>query len=99
VHIGALLLLIGTFWPVIGLALVALLALATHGRLRVWILFLGPLLAMVPCWLFGAQIAYNGNLLFAALFGFAVIALVIYYPVLAIAVLIIYVRKRKAGAG
>jgi len=87
--------LLGTFWPVLGMALVAFLAIFIR-KARWWILFLGPIVVMVPCFVFGNVIGQNGNLLFIALFLSLLAGLCIYYPVLAVTGLIVFYRRSRA---
>jgi len=64
--------------------LVLVAAVIISKRYRWWVLYIAPIVAMLPCVLFGGDIAYNGNLLFAVIFGFAVIGWVVYYMVLVV---------------
>jgi len=65
-------------------------------KARWWILFLGPLVVMVPCLVFGDVIGQNGNMLFVALFLILLTGLYIYYPVLCLTGLIVFYRRSRA---
>ena len=93
--IRGLLVLTGTFLPIIGILLTALLAiLARPGKQRMLVLFSVPLLTFLLCWVFGEALSYNGNLLFAVIVSSFTLMLCLYYPVLIIIALVM-ARKQK----
>lgn len=87
--------LIGTFWPLAGLGLVAIAAILASGRLCWWILVLGPVAVMAPCFFYAEAIAYNGNLLFTVIFLCSLIGLMLYYLLLIAVAVVLLVRKRS----
>ncbi len=91
-----MLIVIGTFLPIIGVILTVVLALKLPpGRKRWMVLFGVPLITLLLCCVFGRQIAYDGNLLFAVIFGGFALMLFFYYPVLIVAA-IVGAMKRAA---
>lgn len=92
----AMLKVVGTLLPFAGMALTLVLAAATRGLMRWLILALVPLATFAVCYMFAEAIAYNGNMLFAALFSLLVVLLIGYYPCLLLAGIIVLLRRRKA---
>ena len=92
-----ILILAGTFLPVAGPALAIVIGLNLNGWPRWAMLFLGPVVSVLPCYYYGAEIGYNGNMLFAALFAISAIFLVLYYPALVLYLLIRRLKLRKAN--
>ena len=93
--IAPFLVVLGTFWPVVGLALALIIALLLRARWRWTALFLLPPLLQVPTFLFAEQIAYNGNMLFVVMLGFMVVCLLGYYSVLVIVAIVMLIRTRQ----
>lgn len=91
-----LLKIFGTLLPFAGLALTLVLAAATRGLRRWLVLALVPLATFAVCYTFAKAIAYNGNMLFVALFSLLVVLLAVYYPCLLLAGIIVWLRHRKA---
>lgn len=86
------LILLGTFLPVIGIGVTALLAVVTRGVAR-WAILTGiPALTLVLCWLVMDPVWSNGNLLAAAIYMTYVGALLTYYPLLVAAGVLSYRR-------
>ncbi len=61
--------LIGTVWPLVTFPFVFLAAIVSPKRYRWCVLFIAPLVVMLPCIVFAGDIASNGNLLFAVILG------------------------------
>lgn len=93
-QIKNILILIGTVWPVLGFCLALLIASVLPGWKRWLMLFLGPVIFLLPCYLFADQIAYNGNMLFVALFGIACVAAIVYYPVIMVTGIVLLLKHR-----
>ncbi|MEQ8427400.1 MAG: hypothetical protein RLT87_12995 [Gammaproteobacteria bacterium] len=94
--IAPVLVVLGTFWPVIGLALALIIALLLRSRWR-WVgLFVLPLLLQFPTFMFAEQIAYNGNMLFVVMLGFMVVFLLVYYIVLVIVAIVMLIRAWRS---
>lgn len=91
--------LIGTFCPLLTFPLVFVATILASKSYRWWVLFIAPIVAMLPCIVFGGSLAANGNLLFAVILGFAVVGWVVYYAVIIIWRLIKLVIETDAGAG
>jgi hypothetical protein len=89
------LVLLGTFVPVIGIGITLVLGFALTGKKRWMAFWIVPILTLGICVLIAKPVAYNGNLLFAALFGLLFVGLFIYYPVLLVISLIVFLKKRK----
>ncbi len=97
-QLKSILILIGTFWPVVGVCLAIMIAFLLTGWKR-WVgLFLGPVLLLLPCIIFAEQIAYNGNMLFVALMGIVLVLSFVYYPVLVITGVVLLIRDRGLSA-
>lgn len=89
------LVLLGTFVPIIGIGMTFVLGLALTGWKR-WLAFwVVPILTLGICFMIGGQVADNGNLLFAALFGIFLVGLFLYYPILSIISVIAFLKRRK----
>ena len=86
--------LFGTFWPVIGMTVVALSAVFFQ-RARWWLLFYGPLAVLFPCFAFGEIIGANGNMLFMLLYLGLLMGLWLYYPVLCVIGAIFFYRRAR----
>ena len=94
------LILIGTIWPVVGVGAAILLAFLFTGWKRWLMLFVGPVLFLLPCYIYAEQIAYNGNMLFIALMVLMWALAFIYYPVLGITGMVLIIRNhRNKGNG
>jgi hypothetical protein len=93
---SAMLKVLGTLLPFAGMALTLVLAAATRGLIRWLVLALVPLVTFAICYMFAEAIAYNGNMLFVALFSLLVVLLMVYYPCLLLAGIIVLLRRRKA---
>ena len=89
-----ILILVGTIWPVVGFCLALLIASVLPGWKRWLMLFVGPVVFLLPCYLFADQIAYNGNMLFVALFAIAYVVAIVYYPVIMITGIVLLMRQR-----
>ena len=87
--------LIGTVWPLVGLALIAVAGSVTRGATRWWIIVAGPLIVAAPCFLYAKEIAYDGNMLFVLIFVLFAIGLMVYYPVLAVVWIVRRVRRTQ----
>ncbi|MEZ5359541.1 MAG: hypothetical protein R3F48_12045 [Candidatus Zixiibacteriota bacterium] len=93
--IKAVLILFGTFLPLLSFVITAALGYKFEGQRRWIALLVTPVLTMLPCYLFLDAIAANGNLLFAVTFGFAVLVYIIYYPVLLIVRIALSIRDKR----
>lgn len=91
------LILIGTFWPLAGVCLAGLIASLLTGWKRWLMLFAGPVLFLLPCFLYFEELAYNGNMLFVAMMGIVFVAAYVYYPVLVIVGIISVTKDRQRG--
>ncbi len=90
------LIVLGTFLPLIGVAITAVLGRALRRTQRWTALWLVPALTALLCWLSISPVFENGNLLAAAIYLTYFVALFLYYPVL----LVVYViLRRRGGAG
>lgn len=92
------LILLGTVWPVLGFCLALFIASVLDGWKRWLMLFAGPVIILSPCYLFAEQIAYNGNMLFVALFGIVYVAVIVYYPVITITGIVLLIKQRNRGS-
>lgn len=90
--------LVGTFLPIYGIVLTVIAGLTLQGRWRVFALLVLPLVTYGLCSLFGASLAYDGNMLYVLLVSVYIIALCIYYPVLAIIGTLSVLRQRRKAA-
>jgi hypothetical protein len=90
--------IIGTLLPFAGIALTFVLAAAARGLIRWIVLALVPLATFAICYTFAEAIAYNGNMLFVALFSLMAVLLLAYYPCLLLAGIIVLLRRRKSHA-
>jgi len=90
---GRILVVIGTFLPVLGVVLTALLATILRHWWRLAALILTPLLTYALCNYFANAIAENGNMLFVALLSVYMVTLCIYYPGLLIVGIIFYGKR------
>jgi hypothetical protein len=88
--------LIGTFWPLVGFALLAIAGVLARGATRWWILLLGPLAVLAPCFVYAREIAYDGNMLFAVIFLLSALGLMFYYPVLLVVWIVLRLKARDA---
>ena len=89
------LILIGTFWPVLSVCLAIFIAFLLMGWQRWLMLFVGPVLFFMPCYIYAEEIGYNGNMLFVALFGLVFALAFLYYPILTIAGIVTIIKNRK----
>ena len=92
-QLGRILLVFGTFLPILGIVLTAFLAIVLKQPWRLAALILTPLLTYGLCNYFANAIAANGNMLFVALMSVFMVALCIYYPGLLILGLILYGKR------
>jgi hypothetical protein len=90
--------LIGTFTPLYGVVLTAVLATVLKGKWRVAVLVLVPLLTYIICSAFGGIIGFDGNMLFVALFAVFLTGLCVYYPVLMVIGGVLWIRSHKSDA-
>ena len=81
---GRLLQFLGTFLPLLGVFATAIVAALTTGWKRWTALLVTPAATFALTTVYADVIARDGNLLFAALYILFLLALVVYYPVLAI---------------
>lgn len=93
------LILIGTIWPLAGVALAIFIAFLLRGWQRWVMLFAGPVVFLIPCYVYGEQLGANGNMLFVALMAGMFVLGVVYYPALLLVLVIRLIRKSRAGAG
>lgn len=93
-----ILLVAGTFLPLVGVLATVLLAIILQKWWRLAVLALLPLLFYGLSNYFAPQIGANGNMLFVAIFGVYLVMLAIYYPVLLIAGVILWLRRDRGGA-
>jgi hypothetical protein len=91
-----ILILVGTIWPVVGFFLAILVGLLFSGWLRWVMLLIGPIVFLLPCIIFAKQIAYNGNMLFVALFGVAFIFACVYYPIVGIVGIVVLIKQKHS---
>ncbi|NNE37945.1 MAG: hypothetical protein HKN08_06530 [Gammaproteobacteria bacterium] len=94
--VDQILIILGTFLPLLGTGLTIILARMFTGRLRWLSLFIIPALTMVFCWVWAGFIWRDGNMLAAALFFIYLISLVIYYPILIVSALIMLKNNNRA---
>ena len=87
--------LIGTFLPVYGVVLTAFLGIVLRGWWRVAALLLVPLLTYGLGDYFGSMLGFDGNMLFVTIHLSFCVGLVIYYPILLIALIFVWLRRRK----
>jgi hypothetical protein len=92
-----LLVIVGTFLPLIGTVLTVLFASITEGVFRWTILAVVPILTLVICWSIIGMVWKDGNMLAAALYLVYVVALFIYYPILTVTGLIICQNSRSSS--
>lgn len=88
----------GTFLPIIGAIVTGLLALALRGAARWVALALVPALTAVVCYGIAGPVMYDGNMLAAIVYILYALALMAYYPALIIIALVIRLRRRGAPA-
>jgi hypothetical protein len=88
-----------SFLPLAPVLVTAVLGKAVRGRLRVYSLVLVPLAFGFLCWLCGSAVARDGNLLGALPYALYTLALALYYPLLAIAVAVAWLARRRVPAG
>lgn len=81
--------------PLYGVLLTILFGVMLKGIWRVAALILVPLVTYLLCSYFGADIAYDGNMLYVVLVAIFVAVLPIYYPVLLVVGGIRWVRMRR----
>ena len=98
-QIKNILVLVGTVWPVAGFCLAVFIGLLLTGWKRWVMLFAGPVVFLLPCYLYASEIAYNGNMLFVVLFGFVFVFGYLYYPFLVIAGIVSFLKGRNKGRG
>lgn len=89
-----ILILIGTFWPVMGAGLAVLVAFLLSGWRRWLMLFIGPPLFLLPCIIYADEISYNGNMLFVALLGLVFVTGIIYYAALLITGIALVIKQK-----
>ena len=81
-EIKDILIFLGSLWPLLGVCLAIYVAFKLPGWQRWSMLFVGPVLLLLPCMIYAEQLAYNGNMLFVSLMAIALIFFVFYYPTL-----------------
>ncbi len=91
-----MLVVLGTIWPMITFPLVLVAAIVSPKRYRWRVLFITPIVLILPCILFVNALTDNSNLLFAVIMGFAMLGWAAYYLVLIVVRLATLVRS--AGA-
>ena len=94
-QIKNILILIGTIWPVIGISLAILIASVLTGWKRWLLLFIGPILFLLPCYIYFEQIAYNGNILFVVLMLIVYVLAILYYPLLMITGIVLMIKNHN----
>ena len=77
-----ILIVLGTFWPLLGVSIAIYVAFKLPGWQRWAMLIVGPVLLITPCLIYAEQLAYNGNMLFVSLMAITLIFFVFYYPTL-----------------
>lgn len=92
--LASILVLVGSFLPLIGMGLTIILSTVTHGLARWLVLVFLPLVTLAISWLTAGYVWRDGNLLAAGLYTIYIVALMFYYPVLGVCGLVIY-RERK----
>jgi len=97
-RLSPVLVIAGTFLPVIGAVVTAVLALILSGPARWVALVVVPALTGVVCWNIAQPVMYNGNLLAAVIYILYLLALMAYYPGLLIVALVIRLRRRAVPA-
>ena len=85
---------IGTYLPLIGIALTILLAWFNRGATRGAALVVIPALTLIACWFLADEVAQQGSDRAFALYMSYVVTLVFYYPVLAVWWYVRYLRNR-----
>jgi positive regulator of sigma E activity len=90
------LILVGTFVPVIGIALTVILGITLKHRWRSAALVLVPALTLLLSWRVADILGENGNLLFVTLLLLATVGAFVYYPTLIIIWLVVTFRKRHS---
>lgn len=93
-----ILLVAGTFLPLIGILATALLAIVLQKWWRLAALVLVPVLFFGLSNYYAPQVGANGNMLFVAIFGVYMVVLAIYYPALLIAAVILWLRRDRVDA-
>jgi hypothetical protein len=91
----AMLVVAGTFLPLVGVGLTAALALVLTGRGRWVALALGPAVTGLACYAAAPAVLEGGNLLAAIIYLLYAVALMAYYPALALAAVIVWLRARR----
>jgi len=94
---GRILQLIGTFLPVYGVILTVVLGVTLKGLSQAAALLVVPLVTYLLCSFWGADIAYDGNMLYVALFAVFIAVLPIYYPALLVVWGVRWVRAKRGG--
>ena len=94
-----------TFLPIWGAVLMILIASVLRGSARRMALFFGPLLMLLVMRGIGSAVLYNGNLLAAVIYGFAVPVIALYYVFYLVAAMGLWLRhnaqkrRQQAAAG
>ena len=89
--------LIGTFLPIYGIVLTAIFGVVLKRWPRIAALLLIPLLTYLLGSYWGEAIAFDGNMLFVALFGIFLLGMCIYYPVLLSIGIILWFKKTRCA--
>lgn len=89
--------LIGTFLPIYGIVLTAIFGVVLKRWSRAAALLLIPLLTYWLCSHWGEAIAFDGNMLYVALFGVFMLGMCIYYPVLLIVGIVLWFKKNRCS--
>ena len=89
--------LIGTFLPIYGIVLTAIFGVVLKRWWRIAALLLVPLLTYGLGSYWGEAIAFDGNMLYVALFGVFMVVMCLYYPVLLIVGIVLWFKKTRSA--
>lgn len=95
-ELGALLVIAGTFLPILGVGATLLAAAILPGIWRWAVLFAGPAVTAALCSAIAEPVMRDGNMLAAITFILLFVFLWIYYPVLTIVAAVVWFRKRRS---
>ena len=94
-ELPAIAVILGTFLPLLGIAVTLLAARRAQGPLR-WGLLAGvPAATLLACWLAAGPVMRGGNLLAATLYLLYALSLVLYYPALAVLMIVAWRRAQR----
>lgn len=92
--LAPLLVILGTFLPVLGIAFTFVAARRARGALR-WCLLAGlPAATLLACWWAAEPVMRDGNLLAATVYLLYALSLILYYPALAFLVILSWRRTQ-----